>query len=769
MRRFTGVLALLLLIAGGLALINYDRLWPDASRTEIPSAITAGTPEGAGEEAIATPPVAEPAEAPTIDGAADADTPAAAPPTEADAAVDAPPAAEPLTADSDAGAEAAGAGEPAPGAGEAAVPPPDSGEVPAPESAAPDATAAAPVPAPAQSDLEASAPVEAPAAPAEDAVTTVAPGEAPAATPDEADTEVAAGSEPAEPTSSDVAASETASEAGATDATTTPEAPLPDAASDATEGGNDEVADAPAALAETEVALAPEGKPDAIESAPTESESSNRDSMLQAAPVPAPQETVVAAVDPDAEDEPPPATAPGTLAPGLDSETAATLPAFDVVRVEPTGDAVVAGVAPPGATVELMDGSTPVASAVASPSGDWAIALGTPLPAGQHDLGIRATSEDKTTVLHSEQRVAVLVPESTAEEPLVVLNAPDAPSTILQVPGAPEPSAADIAALDAGAPGAAAPAPNVMAESDSTETEPSSPDVEAAEVETPGEEQPAVPEPDTELAAEAPTPGSAESAVPPTLPADADTKATQDAPAPEVAAAAAPEAGTPGDGSPDVAKPDADAAEAPEVAASEPDAETSDAVAEPAVEPEPEPVVTPVVAVTAVEAETSGTLFVAGTALTPEAVRVYLDDVLLGEVTPSPSGTWLLEIKRELPAGTYRVRADQVEAGAGTVLARAEVPFEREIEVAALRPVAEVGAGEGASATGQMANPTTLIIKRRDNLWRISRQLYGKGIRWSTIYQANKDQIRNPRWIYPGQVFILPEGNVEWAEEEAGN
>ena len=66
-----------------------------------------------------------------------------------------------------------------------------------------------------------------------------------------------------------------------------------------------------------------------------------------------------------------------------------------------------------------------------------------------------------------------------------------------------------------------------------------------------------------------------------------------------------------------------------------------------------------------------------------------------------------------------------------------------------------------------MAGPTTLIIKRSDNLWRISRQLYGQGIRWSTIYQANKDQIRNPRWIYPGQVFILPEGNVEWPEEEA--
>jgi nucleoid-associated protein YgaU len=207
---------------------------------------------------------------------------------------------------------------------------------------------------------------------------------------------------------------------------------------------------------------------------------------------------------------------------------------------------------------------------------------------------------------------------------------------------------------------------------------------------------------------------------------------------------------------PDSKAPDA----APEVVVAEPEPPI-------APEPEPEPVITPVVAVTAVEAETSGALFIAGTAMTPEDVRVYVDDVLLGEVTPSPSGTWLLEVKRELPAGTYHVRADQVEPGAGTVLARAEVPFEREVEVAILRPVAEAGSMTGAEATGTMAGPTTLIIKRSDNLWRISRELYGKGIRWSTIYQANKDQIRNPRWIYPGQVFILPQGDTEWEAEEA--
>lgn len=48
------------------------------------------------------------------------------------------------------------------------------------------------------------------------------------------------------------------------------------------------------------------------------------------------------------------------------------------------------------------------------------------------------------------------------------------------------------------------------------------------------------------------------------------------------------------------------------------------------------------------------------------------------------------------------------------------------------------------------------IIRRGDNLWTIARRVYGHGIRYTTIYQANTGQIRDPDWIYPGQVFDLP-------------
>jgi nucleoid-associated protein YgaU len=50
-----------------------------------------------------------------------------------------------------------------------------------------------------------------------------------------------------------------------------------------------------------------------------------------------------------------------------------------------------------------------------------------------------------------------------------------------------------------------------------------------------------------------------------------------------------------------------------------------------------------------------------------------------------------------------------------------------------------------------------VIIRRGDTLWRISKRVYGRGTRYSTIYVANQDQIRDPDRIWPGQVFRVPD------------
>ena len=54
-----------------------------------------------------------------------------------------------------------------------------------------------------------------------------------------------------------------------------------------------------------------------------------------------------------------------------------------------------------------------------------------------------------------------------------------------------------------------------------------------------------------------------------------------------------------------------------------------------------------------------------------------------------------------------------------------------------------------------------VIIRRGDTLWRISRRVYGRGVRYSTIYLANQSQIEDPDRIWPGQVFKVPKKSAD--------
>lgn len=49
-------------------------------------------------------------------------------------------------------------------------------------------------------------------------------------------------------------------------------------------------------------------------------------------------------------------------------------------------------------------------------------------------------------------------------------------------------------------------------------------------------------------------------------------------------------------------------------------------------------------------------------------------------------------------------------------------------------------------------------VVRGDTLWDIAQKYYGskKGSLYTLIYNANKDKIDDPHWIYPGQVFVIP-------------
>ena len=51
---------------------------------------------------------------------------------------------------------------------------------------------------------------------------------------------------------------------------------------------------------------------------------------------------------------------------------------------------------------------------------------------------------------------------------------------------------------------------------------------------------------------------------------------------------------------------------------------------------------------------------------------------------------------------------------------------------------------------------TTVIIQPGYTLWAVARKTYGLGMQYVRIYHANKDQIKDPDMIFPGQVFSLP-------------
>ncbi|SDU13578.1 Ig-like domain-containing protein [Stappia sp. ES.058] len=414
-------------------------------------------------------------------------------------------------------------------------------------------------------------------------------------------------------------------------------------------------------------------------------------------------------------------------------------PTFDLMRVEPDGSTVVAGRSEAGAIVALLSNGKVVGKGIANAAGEFAIVLDTPLDPGAHAVTLETQDDTGAVKRESRQSMAVSVPDDPKTgEALVMLNAPGTASQVLQKPEttvttdtAATPSnettttSREMAALDTDA---AADPQNAKPGTGSAA--PSAPDE--------------MPELDAVLPNEAQSPASrddiTESRAPPAEQAPPETSDTSQAAAPDVAA-----------------RPTYVDETAQEPAGSGQTAPRSgdDKNAEPAL---------PQVTVEAVETENSK-VFVAGAGKPNSDVRVYFDNTLIGETTTDSKGRWLMETENEVSPGEVDVRADQILPDSGTVVARAQVTFEKAADEIVLRPVSatgSAGAGDGARAGAGAQQIPSIIIRSGDNLWTISQRRYGEGLRYTTIYQANRDQIRNPDLIYPGQVFMMPENDRNW-------
>jgi nucleoid-associated protein YgaU len=421
-------------------------------------------------------------------------------------------------------------------------------------------------------------------------------------------------------------------------------------------------------------------------------------------------------------------TGPGKQAAPPPAENGApAAPSFDIVRVEPNGDAVIAGRAPPNATVDLLVDGKPAATGTAGADGHFTL---TPpaLPTGSSEIGLRATGSGGS-VSRSPASIAVAVAPGRDAKPLVALTMPDRPTVVLSQPD---------------------PMPGTASASTGQE---------------------ALRDGRDRMARQAPRGSDADAAHPEAGSREPEARAPQ---------TNAPGQPRPTDGASTVA-------EAPPPSAGIVAATT-----------EPPKIVS-------IDAQAGGGLFVTARAAPGATVRFYLNDTLIAPATVARDGTVTFAIGHGVKPGAYQIRVDRVEAGTGKVRDRAEVPFsvpdsarDGGIADATARaagtpdaarqpspgaagaqrdPAADPGEPPQASRTGTLAangpatapaapaevyipGINTARIVRGDSLWKISRRTYGEGERYTVIYDANQDQIRDPDLIYPGQIFVLPPENA---------
>ncbi|MGY3725023.1 LysM domain-containing protein [Granulicatella balaenopterae] len=60
------------------------------------------------------------------------------------------------------------------------------------------------------------------------------------------------------------------------------------------------------------------------------------------------------------------------------------------------------------------------------------------------------------------------------------------------------------------------------------------------------------------------------------------------------------------------------------------------------------------------------------------------------------------------------------------------------------------------TATTQTPHHKTHTVVRGDTLWAIAQRNYGSGSQYPKIFNANRDKIKDPNLIYPGQVLTIP-------------
>ncbi|NKX46260.1 LysM peptidoglycan-binding domain-containing protein [Roseicyclus persicicus] len=146
----------------------------------------------------------------------------------------------------------------------------------------------------------------------------------------------------------------------------------------------------------------------------------------------------------------------------------------------------------------------------------------------------------------------------------------------------------------------------------------------------------------------------------------------------------------------------------------------------------------------AITYDVAGEVTLAGRGPADASVRVTLNNrpINMGEI--GPGGQWSLDLP-DVDPGTYTLRLEQVAAD-GSVARTVETPFLRE-DPARIRDNPML-VDPGASV---------ITVQRGFTLWGIAEANFGDGILYVQIFEENRDAIRDPDLIFPGQIFALPD------------
>ncbi len=99
-----------------------------------------------------------------------------------------------------------------------------------------------------------------------------------------------------------------------------------------------------------------------------------------------------------------------------------------------------------------------------------------------------------------------------------------------------------------------------------------------------------------------------------------------------------------------------------------------------------------------------------------------------------------------------------VEDGVATISGEAESPsaYEKAVLMAGNALGVESVEASGLNAPEQSYEVTYYEIQKGDSLWKIADKFYGDGNKYKKIFEDNREVIKDPDKIFPGQKIRIP-------------